>query len=101
MLPFSWNRQQFSCKTFQNISVNNHSVVPCFSFAFLTNYLNQSYFIVSQGTKKLVLKNLYVLQQIISFVRATKGSLRYSDCHHGYLGNHDKHRLVLVLVVSE
>ena len=53
------------------------------------------------GNKKLVLKNLYVLQQIISFVRATKGSLIYSDCHHGYLGNHDKHRLVLVLVVSE
>ena len=56
---------------------------------------------ILRGTKKLVLKNLYVLQQIISFVRATKGSLRCSDCHHGYLGNHDKHRLVLVLVVSE
>ena len=35
-------------KHFKNISVNNHSVVPCFSFAFLTNYLNQSYFNASQ-----------------------------------------------------
>ena len=46
------------------------------------------------GTIKLVLKNLYVLQQIISFVRATNDSSRYSECHHGSLGNHDKHRLV-------
>ena len=64
--PFSWNRQQFSCKTFQNISVNNHSVVPCFSFAFLTNYLNQSYFIVSQPYSEqfallIILANNYII----------------------------------------
>ena len=46
------------------------------------------------GTTKLVLENLYVFQQIISFVSAAKGSSRYSECHHGSLRNHDKHRLV-------
>ena len=49
--------KQLSCNTFQNISINNLSVVHsllflfffyCFSFAFLTNFLNQSDFIVSQ-----------------------------------------------------
>ena len=43
------------------------------------------------GTIKLVLKNLYVIQQIISFVGAAKGSSRYSECHHYSLRNHDKH----------
>ena len=46
------------------------------------------------GTTKLVWENLYVFQQIISFVRAANGSSRYSECHHGSLWNHDKHRLV-------
>ena len=56
---------------------------------------------ILEGTIKLVLKNLYVLQQIISFVGAAKGSSRYSECHHFSLRNHDKHRLVLVPVALE
>ena len=34
----------------------------------------------------------------MTFVWAAKGSSRYSKCHHGSLRNHDKQRLVLVLV---